>query len=261
LAASYDSSLPETIESDPTKLRQIVTNLVGNAIKFTEVGRVTVRVSATNGRKPRLRIDVQDTGIGMTPAQQEKVFTAFEQADESTTRRFGGTGLGLSISRQFAEALGGTLMVTSNENVGSTFTLSLPFVCKKETLWRPASEIQATLERQQATLDHLPQVSLTNVSVLVADDAEANRRLIALILKRAGAIVTTAQDGKEALALVAAQDFAIVLMDMQMPVLDGYESTRLIRSAGCTVPIIALTGNAMKGDRQRCLDTYFPLIA
>ncbi len=255
LLASYDSELPETIDSDPTKLRQVVTNLVGNAIKFTEVGSVTVRITATGGRKPLLRIDVQDTGIGMTPVQQQKVFNAFEQADGSTTRRFGGTGLGLSISRQFAEALGGTLTLTSKENVGSTFTFLLPFPAKRDTRWLSGDTISTEIASQQAQSESAPQIQLPNLPILVADDGDANCRLISLILTRAGARVTTARDGREALKAMAGQDFALVLMDMQMPGIDGYQATELIRSTGCTVPIIALTGNAMKGDRQRCLDS------
>ncbi|MGV3485128.1 MAG: ATP-binding protein [Planctomycetaceae bacterium] len=255
LVASYDSDLPESIDSDPTKLRQIITNLIGNAIKFTEVGSVTVRISAINGRKPALRIAVQDTGIGMTPAQQRKVFNAFEQADGSTTRRFGGTGLGLSISRQFAEALGGSLTVTSTENVGSTFTLELPFPAKRDLKWLTRDVVRAEIVSQQAHCEATPQVRLPDRAILVADDGEANRRLIALILTRAGARVTTACDGREALKHMAEQEFSLVLMDMQMPDIDGYQATEMIRSTGCSVPVIALTGNAMKGDRQRCLDS------
>ncbi len=255
LLVRFDSDLPESIDSDPTKLRQIITNLVGNAIKFTEMGSVTISVTATAGRNPSLKIDVQDTGIGMTPAQQKKVFNAFEQADGSTTRRFGGTGLGLSISRQFAEALGGSLTVTSEANVGSTFTFILPFAAKRETKWVSGYEIQSEIVRQQVAAESVPQLQLPAVSILVADDAEANRRLIALILTRAGAVVTTARDGREALKLMADQTFTVVLMDMQMPDIDGYQATELIRKTGCEVPIIALTGNAMKGDRQRCIDS------
>ncbi len=255
LLVSFDSDLPESIDSDPTKLRQIITNLVGNAIKFTEMGSVTISATATAGRNPCLKIDVRDTGIGMTPAQQKKVFNAFEQADGSTTRRFGGTGLGLSISRQFAEALGGSLTVTSEANVGSTFTFILPFTAKRETKWVSGYEIQSEIARQQVAAESVPQLRLPAVSILVADDAEANRRLISLILTRAGAVVTTARDGREALKLMADQTFTVVLMDMQMPDIDGYQATELIRTTGCKVPIIALTGNAMKGDRQRCIDS------
>ncbi len=254
LIANYETDLPESIESDPTKLRQIITNLIGNAIKFTEIGSVKVRVSATKGRKPELRIDVQDTGIGMTPAQQAKVFNAFEQADGSTTRRFGGTGLGLSISRRFAVALGGTLTVSSTENVGSVFTFILPFHSNKSVKWITRQDIENALARQQLQTDAAPQVQLPKVSILVADDGDANRKLISLILRRAGAIVATAKDGREAIKLLSGTDFSLILMDMQMPDINGYEATEMIRSIGCTVPIIALTGNAMKGDRQRCLD-------
>ncbi len=255
LLASYESDLPELIHSDPTKLRQIVTNLVGNAIKFTEIGKVTVALRVIRGRRPALQIEVHDTGIGMTPAQQAKVFNAFEQADGSTTRRFGGTGLGLSISRQFAEALGGDLTVISRENIGSTFTFCLPLSIEQSQTWINRDEVPQVLAQHQANIESAPQIRLPNIPILVADDGDANRRLISLILTRAGAIVTTAVDGRDAIKQIAMNEFSLVLMDMQMPGIDGYQATEMIRSTGCDVPIIALTGNAMKGDRQRCLDS------
>ncbi len=253
LLSAFESALPEQIESDPTKFRQIITNLVGNAIKFTEQGSVTVAVSAVRGKR-MLRVEVRDTGIGMTPEQAQKVFAAFEQADTSTTRKFGGTGLGLSISRQFAEAMGGTLTVTSQLGVGSTFALELPLTLNRQTQWIDPKQISSHLRTGESDVQVTTAKCLTGLRILVADDAEANRRLIGLILTRAGACVTTCADGEEALNQLVQQKFDLAVIDMQMPVLDGYEATRRLRSQGLPLPVIALTGNAMKGDRQRSLD-------
>ncbi len=254
LADSIVTSLPQTIDSDPTKFRQIVTNLIGNAIKFTEEGSVTVVVSAVQARKSVLRVEVRDTGIGMTPEQAAKVFVAFEQADQSTTRRFGGTGLGLSISKQFAEALGGSLTVRSELGVGSTFTLELPIADAKQIPWIAPAQAIGELRVPAAEASKEPPKCLIGRQILVADDAEANRRLIGLILTRAGAAVTTVSNGLEALDQIRQRSFDLAVIDMQMPELDGYAATLRLREEGFELPIIALTGNAMKGDRQRCLD-------
>ncbi|WP_162006822.1 hybrid sensor histidine kinase/response regulator [Roseimaritima sediminicola] len=253
LQADFKTELPEFIQSDPTKLRQIVTNLTGNAIKFTESGGVSIGVRMTRGKQPNIEIEVADTGIGMTPEQQARIFDAFQQADGSTTRRFGGTGLGLAISRQFAEAMGGSLTVSSEEGVGSKFLVRIPTGSLRHTRMLSVEEIEAAVKRLTAEPNAAATVRLPAKQILVVDDGEANRRLIELILRRAGAQVRTGCDGREALRELSRTAFDLVLMDMQMPVLDGYQATSMIRSTGCDVPIIALTGNAMKGDRQRCL--------
>ncbi|NNE01410.1 MAG: response regulator, partial [Pirellulaceae bacterium] len=253
LETDFKTNLPKIFQNDPTRLRQIVTNLVGNAIKFTKEGFVRIVVEVQEGASPQIHLHVRDSGIGMTPEQQDKIFDSFVQADNTTTRRFGGTGLGLSISRRLAEAMGGTLTVKSEAGEGSTFTVSLPLtpqdlanVITPEEIRQQASQRAAA--QQNGLIQRLP-----GKPVLVVDDGEANRRLIDLVLGRAGAIVTTAENGLEAIKAMSEQDFDLVFMDMQMPVLDGYSATKKIRSCGIKTPIVALTGNAMKGDREKCL--------
>lgn len=253
LSVALLTDIPESIQSDPTRLRQIITNLVGNAIKFTEKGSVRVRAEcepAPNGGT--LRIHVQDTGIGMTPQQQEKIFESFVQADSSTTRKFGGTGLGLSISRRLAQAMGGELTVQSVAGEGSTFTVSLTVSQNDLERQISPSEVDAlAAKRKRSRSGQLLQ--LAKGPILVVDDGASNRRLIDLVLSRAGAEVTCACNGLEAIQEMAKQQFGLVFMDMQMPVLDGMTATQKLREVGCTTPIVALTGNAMKGDREKYL--------
>ncbi len=272
LHVRFETALPRTIQSDPTRLRQIITNLVGNAIKFTEHGSVSIIAAMRdadpvnlflNHKHPELvdvssdqvlRIDIVDTGIGMTSEQQSKIFQSFVQADSTTTRKFGGTGLGLSISRRLAEAMGGTLTVDSKPGLGSTFRLELPLSqADVADLTSPAELTAASSKRapQDASAD---LIALPLTRVLVVDDGEANRRLIELVLSRAGANVVTASNGLEAIERIADEAPALVLMDMQMPVLDGYTAARRLRESGFKQPIIALTGNAMLGDREKCME-------
>ncbi|MCA9174880.1 MAG: response regulator [Planctomycetales bacterium] len=255
LSCGSDGPIPTKIQSDPARLRQIVTNLVGNAIKFTDEG--AVRIQATYDPQSRqLIVDVLDTGCGMSPDAQAKIFDPFVQADSTVTRKFGGTGLGLSISRKFAEALGGNLTVTSELGTGSVFRLCLPtgipvgpvdpqqFALLDGTR-RPARRAEAT------TAGKL--VQLHDVRILVADDSAANRKLVQLVLGRAGADVATVTNGQEAVEIASRQAFDLVLMDMQMPVMDGYAATSELRQRGFKLPILALTANAMKGDEDKCL--------
>ena len=253
LNVEFHSSIPAIIQSDPTRLRQIITNLVGNAIKFTETGSVTIATELAAENGPRLKVNIIDSGVGMTPEQQAKIFDSFSQADETTTRKFGGTGLGLSISRQLTEALGGQLTVSSEAGVGSTFTIELPLNQEDlQELIQPEA-ILANRENQP-TGDCGETIRLPNKQILVVDDGEANRRLIELVITRAGAQVATAENGLEAIEKVSENEFDLIFMDMQMPVIDGYTATKRLRDAGLQTPIIALTGNAMKGDRERCLE-------
>ncbi len=255
IVTSLRNSIPRTIKCDPTRLRQIITNLVGNAIKFTEKGDVQIvaELIEKEEEKHSLRIDVIDTGIGMSAEAQGKIFQDFVQADSSTTRKFGGTGLGLSISRRLAEAMGGELSVTSKLGEGSTFTLTLPV--ERESLSESVSpeEMRELSLNRMATMFAGDLVRLPKLPVLIVDDGEANRRLIELVLRRAGAVPTCAENGREAVDLVHQNEYSLILMDMQMPILDGYAATKLLREQGSTIPIIALTGNAMKGDREKCL--------
>lgn len=265
LELAFATDLPASVHCDPTRLRQIVTNLVGNAIKFTDQGAVTVRTECvarpktTPSKDPQsetheLRIHVDDTGIGMTNEQQEKIFESFVQADSSTTRKFGGTGLGLSISRRLAEAMGGTLTVESIPGNGSTFTVCLPVSANDSQEWIPRAELEARLHHRERETPTGDIQRLPPKRVLVVDDGEANRRLIQLVLSRAGARVVCAEDGQQAIEQIEKQDFDLVFMDMQMPVLDGMSATRILRQNGHALPIVALTGNAMKGDREKCME-------
>ncbi|MBB3208707.1 signal transduction histidine kinase/CheY-like chemotaxis protein/HPt (histidine-containing phosphotransfer) domain-containing protein [Rhodopirellula rubra] len=272
LNVRFQTAIPRTIQCDPTRLRQVITNLVGNAIKFTEEGSVSI-IAAMRDADPEnlfaehndpalvdatsdqvLRVDVVDTGIGMTPEQQAKIFQSFVQADSTTTRKFGGTGLGLSISRRLAEAMGGTLNVLSKPGMGSTFRLEIPLMRSDLQDLVSPTELKECTENRNSDAANTDLTSLPPELVLVVDDGEANRRLIDLVLTRAGATVVTANNGLEAIECVANQKPALILMDMQMPVLDGYTATRRLRDAGFDKPIVALTGNAMRGDREKCVD-------
>ena len=267
LRIEFLTQVPSQFHCDPTRLRQIITNLVGNAIKFTEEGSIAVRIECTRSNESQsqdhaLQIHVKDTGIGMSEEQQEKIFESFVQADSSTTRKFGGTGLGLSISRRLAEAMGGTLTVQSTPGVGSTFTVTLPVAETDSDQWVSREAITERMHRRQAQADTNELQKLPAKPILVVDDGEANRRLIELVLSRAGAIVSCAADGQEALDLISENSFEMVLMDMQMPVLDGMTATKRLRESGNTIPVVALTGNAMKGDREKCFaagcDDFLP---
>jgi signal transduction histidine kinase/ActR/RegA family two-component response regulator len=256
LSAELAGGIPETIESDPTRLRQILINLVGNAIKFTGQGsvRVVLSLEENNLAGPQLRCDVIDTGIGLSPQQLGKLFQPFSQADTSHTRKYGGTGLGLTISRRLAQMMGGDVTVTSEAGVGSIFTARIATgaignVARITTLASPAPVAAAPLPTTAIKLQG---------RVLLAEDGPDNQRLITHVLKKAGAEVTVAENGQIAhdLALAGQAEgnpFDVILMDMQMPVLDGYNATRRLRDAGYQRPIIALTAHAMAEDRAKCL--------
>ena len=257
-----DSSIPATILTDPVRLRQILVNLVGNAIKFTETGSVTVRVSL-DAPAHLLQISIVDTGIGLDPAHQARLFGAFEQADSSTTRRFGGTGLGLRISLRLAHMLGGEITVLSTPGAGSTFVLTTDTGPLDHIPLIPADSAPAIL-RLPAVPSRAPADRLRGIRILLAEDGLDNQRLISFHLRKAGADVRVVNDGQElveALTLDPSPDSPLwlpapvdlVLTDMQMPRLDGYAATRLLRRKGSQLPIIALTAHAMAGDAERCL--------
>ena len=259
LQAECAGPLPEAIHSDPTRLRQILFNLVGNSIKFTERGSITLRLSLQQtGADSFLCFEVVDTGIGMKPEQVARLFHAFSQADASTTRRFGGTGLGLVISRHLAQALGGDVTVTSQPGIGSTFRVTVATGPLQDVgmLSEPAVGVQPA--QTGASLMQPPTRSLP-VRVLLAEDGRDNQMLVKAILRKAGATCDIVADGRAAVdrALAAEKSgspYAAILMDMQMPILDGVSATVELRSAGYRHPIIALTANAMESDRRRCLD-------
>jgi PAS domain S-box-containing protein len=246
----WDSEIPESIQSDPYRLRQLLMNLVGNAVKFTERGSVNI-VSRiiSDGEHSTIELKVQDTGVGIHPSQIEEIFKPFVQADNSVTRRFGGTGLGLTISKNICESLGGSLTVESTEGVGSTFTIVLPTgdLTGVQLGERPPAEGHGDIVDSREG-----KANLTGIRILLADDGETNRKLIDLFLTRQGAEVVTAENGELAVAAAHERDFDVILMDMQMPVMDGYAATRKLRSLGFELPIIALTAHAMLGDRRKC---------
>lgn len=246
-----EGKIPETGSSDSTRIRQILINLLGNAIKFTEEGEVALHVTCNrNG----LRLDIADSGIGMTPEQQAKIFDPFSQADSSVTRRFGGTGLGLSISKKFAEALGGTISVSSEQGKGSVFTVVVPFPVPEDTRFLSQQECIEFIRENQTGDGRIETAQLKKCKILVVDDGATNRNLISVVLGRQGLDIVEAENGKEGYDYAMENDVDVILMDMQMPVMDGYTATTKLRSEGFKAPIIALTGNAMQGEKQKCLD-------
>lgn len=317
-----ESPIPQTIKSDPTRLRQILLNLLGNAVKFTETGNVTLelRLETPQGAEltprfpglihgARLLFIVHDTGIGISPEQISRLFLPFSQADATTSRRFGGNGLGLAISKRLAEMLGYTLEVQSTEGVGSTFTLAVPlepiaadrmlFDAHEKLRLDPTESspvfpsradpiaMSANYPRSDGSplnvrpMDGVPTCAITAATpaaglaaglaagagkttirgrILLAEDGRDNQVLIAFFLRSAGADVQIAENGRIAVEQALAAElqgipFAAILMDMQMPVLDGYSATRELREQGFQRPIIALTANAMAEDRTKCLES------
>jgi CheY-like chemotaxis protein len=266
LCIEHEAPVPRVIFSDPTRLRQILLNLIGNAVKFTERGSVTVRTRyrARGDATGSLSFAVVDTGIGMTPEQRDKIssFDAFTQADGSTTRKFGGTGLGLRIVSCLTDLLGGQLKVASEYGVGSEFVATVDAgdltgvgMLSLEALTR---ELRETRSRKTETVT-VTESNLDEITILLAEDGRDNQRLISHILGKAGATVTVVENGRvavdEALAAESRQAaFDVVLMDMQMPILDGYSATSELRERQYSGLIFALTAHAMASDREKCLD-------
>ena len=247
LDIDFPHALPATIECDPARLRQILTNLIGNAIKFTEHGRVEVMLSMDSVAEMAVyRIDVKDSGIGIPADKLESVFEPFVQAEASTTRRFGGTGLGLTISRGFARAMGGDIVANSDYGHGTTFTLTLPAGELGDVEMLAPAALRAAIEAT-APLAAVARWKFPPARVLVVDDGTENRQLVRVLLEEVGLQISEAENGQVALDRIAAEDFDLVLMDMQMPVMDGLTATRRLRECGFKLPIVALTANAMKG--------------
>jgi signal transduction histidine kinase/PleD family two-component response regulator len=246
-----DGPVPKQIRTDPMRLKQILVNLVGNAVKFTNQGSIHVRVACQDRlMSSTLHVDVLDSGIGMSQEQIERLFRPFTQADESTTRKFGGTGLGLVISRRFAQLLGGDITVQSELGVGSCFSIWVDTGSLEGVRMLPSLE-EADLVDAPAALAH--QNLRFNGRVLVAEDGEDNQHLISMLLRSVGVEVEISPNGLTACEAALTRPFDLVLMDMQMPELDGYSATRKLRESGYRVPIVALTANAMSDDRARCL--------
>ena len=250
LDVSHEGPLPATIESDPTRLRQILLNLLSNAIKFTEQGGVQVRARLLESER-LLQVAVKDSGIGISPERQSHLFAPFTQADSSINRRYGGTGLGLAICRRLVEMLGGSIWVESGEGQGSTFTFTVGT--------GPLDEVPLQEEAVPPPVVALPQLSrLDGKRVLIVDDRRDMRYLIQTYVEEAGAAAESAGDGALAVERVKqAQSqgtpFDAIVLDMQMPIMDGFRAAPALRAAGHTGFIVALTANAMKGDSERCL--------
>jgi len=261
LDARYEFPLPETILSDPVRVRQVLINLVGNAVKFCSHGGVEIVVRCiTDVRAGRasMAFDVKDTGIGMTPEQIGRLFQPFAQADSSTTRQYGGTGLGLAISKRLAEVLGGDIHVVSRPGEGSTFTFTVEAALPGPV--RMLNDLSEAAARP-SHLSQLPPPAAVRLCgrVLLAEDGPDNQKLIAMILRQAGADVDLASSGRVAVervleAMAAGTPYDTILMDMQMPEMDGYEATSKLRESGYRGPVVALTAHAMAGDRQKCID-------
>jgi CheY-like chemotaxis protein len=236
LRVHLDERVPRLVELDSVRWRQVLTNLVSNAVKFTERGAVDVRLVNTSGR---LVLTVSDQGVGIAPDVLARLFQPFEQGDVSTTRRFGGSGLGLALSRQLVEAMQGTITVSSQPGQGSLFTVDVPLV--------PSEEVTAPASRDTA-------VAATDLLVLVVDDNPINLKVAQGLVERAGYRVQVARDGQEAVDAAAAQDFALVLMDCQMPEMDGLEATRRIRASArnASTPIIAVTASGLAEQVEEC---------
>ncbi len=244
--------LPAQIHTDPTRLMQCLLNLVNNAIKFTEHGYVHLNVSLEEkNNQPYIRFDVEDTGIGILSNHYENIFEPFLQADGSTTRKFGGTGLGLAITKQLAELLGGEISFISQEGKGSMFTLVIP--TGTDVAGQPFLDRHNITDRLDSPSDGLSKPKFSG-HILVADDVETNQMLVELLLKQRGLDVTIVSDGNETVQKAVAQKFDLILIDMQMPFMNGYEATKILRKKGITTPIIALTANTMIGDNKKCIE-------
>ena len=255
LNVKFTGQVPEKIVTDATRLRQILINLIGNAIKFTDQGEVRLVIRLLpDSDKPIIEFAVQDTGIGMSADQIQRLFKPFSQGDSSVTRAYGGSGLGLAISKRLVQMLKGQLKVKSEVGQGSIFRIRLPAGSIKGI---PLIE-SGILERKTEGAEGGAKVHRLNCRVLVVDDRREVRHISQHFLEKAGATVITAEDGQQGIdmALIArdaGDPFDVILMDMQMPHVDGLKAIAELRAADLVTPIIALTADAMKGDRERCL--------
>ena len=260
VSIEFRTSIPEMIEGDPTRIRQVLINLLGNAVKFTHEGAIRLVVRHFDPADATMQFEVIDSGVGMAREEIAHLFEAFTQSDASTTRQYGGTGLGLAICKRLVELMGGVLDVESKLGVGSTFRVSLPIGSAKDAtlIENPLDVLYAAGPTDTDSAEELP-AQLQDCRLLLAEDGPDNQRLIGLILRKAGADVEIAENGSIALerALKAVEDgqpFDVILMDMQMPLLDGCEATRALRKANYDRPIIALTAHAMLSDREKCYE-------
>jgi len=242
--------LPETMHSDPVRLRQCLFNLLSNAMKFTSQGHVLLRLSSRqrDGRS-FICFAVEDTGIGIPKDKHESIFDAFSQVDGSTTREYGGTGLGLAITKELTRLLGGYLLLDSEIDKGSVFNVIIPVI-----LTSANTQTTPETEHGKAWSQKPTDVRPTCGKVLIADDNKTSVVLTTLLLEKLGFEVTCVADGREAVDKALAQTFDLIIMDMQMPGIDGYQATRTLREKGCECPIIAVTAHALEGDREKCIE-------
>ncbi|MDJ0669334.1 MAG: ATP-binding protein [Desulfobacterales bacterium] len=257
LALSFAAKgrLPQKIKTDPARFRQIIFNLVGNAIKFTAEGSVTVVCQLKKKETSQLQVDIRDTGIGIAPDKVASVFDPFTQADAAVTRHFGGTGLGLAISRNFARALGGDITAASVPGQGSTFSVTLATGDLTGVAMLGPEEV---ITAAKASDDDQPtRWQFPEARVLIVDDGAENRELLRLFIEDAGATADEAENGEVGVAKALADNYDVILMDVNMPVMDGFTATRQLRKQGLETPIIALTANAMKGFERECLEAGY----
>ncbi len=245
LSLSIDDGVPSHLVSDPTRGRQILINLIGNAVKFTVKGGVRVNVSAAplGANKTKITIDVKDTDIGLSFEQQEKLFSPFVQADNSITRKFGGTGLGLALSQRLSEALSGEISIPEGSlDQGCTFRLT--FIAGIIT---DIPKIESRIENTVLTKSK----ALEGLQILIVDDIEENKYLVSKLLIRNSALVDTASNGDEGARKALSGNYDAVLMDLQMPIMDGYQAKQLLDEKGYNKPVIALTAHAMNEERRK----------
>jgi CheY-like chemotaxis protein len=245
-----ETVLPSVINSDPTRIRQVLMNIVGNAIKFTDRGSVILKVSFSQNK---LFFEVEDTGRGISESQVQNLFQPFSQGDISTTRKYGGTGLGLVLTRKLSEALGGSFVLKSSKpDYGSIFVASIGVELSTTT-----KMVSALGFESQAIRDAGVQGLLRNKRILLVEDSPDNQTLFSIFLSRASATVDIASDGDRGVAMALSGNYDLILMDVQMPVMDGITAVRILRSKGVDLPIIALTAHAMKEERVRCLEAGY----
>ena len=254
VAIDGEAGVPAAIETDPMRLRQILVNIVANAVKFTDKGSVRVSVGELGGK---LIMRISDTGLGIPQESRERLFQPFSQVDNSTTRRFGGTGLGLVLSKRFAESLGGDVALLASGSRGSLFEASI--VCKAVGSERLKKGVIRQNRNSVILMAEPERGALDGFSLLLVDDAVDNQVLISRFLRMAGASVVVAGGGEEAIAQIGDRrnNFDLILMDLQMPGMDGYEATGVLRKTGWTKPIVALTAHALKSERDKCLAAGF----
>jgi len=261
LASRVQPDVPDAVVGDPVRLRQVVLNLVGNAVKFTEQGEVVIHVSVAAMRatqsKVLLAFAVRDTGIGIPKDKQEAIFCAFEQEDSSTTRKYGGTGLGLTISAQIAKLMNGAIRVESDRGRGSVFTFTAEFVVNSKAPAPTTYETQLSLERVRSLGVHAAAASAGPLDILIAEDNEYNAQFMATLLTRRGHRVRRAANGNQALTLANTETFDLLFLDIHMPEKDGFEVIQAIRereiATGRRLRVIALTARSRQQDRERCL--------